>query len=172
MGGVAEPREDIFPVAVFADELQIAVGVQRHERRHGDHRARVLRLADGAAHTLDVGVRRGLRAVVGRRRVGDGLPVVVAVVAAVAEQDGRLAVAAGQVFVHRAQPVADCRAHFRVVFNLDAARGELRQVVIRAEMVAAAVEGDALHDRIAEQNEFFHTGFPLCARSGLCLYPV
>ena len=56
---------------------------------------------------------------------------------------------------------SDCRAHFRVVFNLDAARGELRQVVIRAEVVAAAVEGDALHDRIAEQDEFFHDPFPL-----------
>ena len=91
----------------------------------------------------------------------DGLPVVIAVVAAEAEQHRRIAVTGPELPVKLLQSRVDGRAHFCVVFHGDALRTQRVEIMLLTQVIALAVIGDALDDGVAEDLQIFH-GDPSC----------
>ena len=170
MVGVAQPAEDVLGAEPLGDEGKIPALLQRGQGGHGHARASLPGLADGGAVAVDEALRRGVRQMLAVRIGGDGLPVIVAVVAAEAEQHRRILRARGEPPVDLLEPRVDGRAHPGVVFHCDALRGDGVKIMVLAQMVALAVIGDSHDDGVAEDHQFFH-GKPSCAAVNF-MYPV
>ena len=170
MVGVAQPAEDVLGAEPLGDEGEIPALLQRGQGGHGHARACLPGLADGGAVAVDEALRRSVRQMLTVRIGGDGLPVIVAVVAAEAEQHRRIAVTGPELPVKLLQSRVDGRAHFCVVFHGDALRTQRVEIMLLTQVIALAVIGDALDDGVAEDHQFFH-GKPSCAAVNF-LYPV
>lgn len=96
------------------------------------------------------------------RILRDGLPVVIAVVAAEAEQHRRIAIAGAELPVKLLQSRVDGRAHFCVVFHGDALRTQRVEIMLLTQVIALAVIGDALDDGVAEDLQIFMGIPPAC----------
>ena len=153
---VTQPVQNIFRAQPSGDKGEIPLLLQRRQARHGHAGARALRLADGGAVLVDELLRRRVRQMLAVRILRDGLPVVIAVVAAEAEQHRRIAVTGPELPVKLLQSRVDGRAHFCVVFHGDALRTQRVEIMLLTQVIALAVIGDALDDGVAEDLQIFH----------------
>jgi len=158
---IAQPVQNIFRAQPSGDEGEIPLLLQRRQARHGHACPGALRLADGGAVLVDELLRRRVRQMLAVRILRDGLPVVIAVVAAEAEQHRRIAVTGPELPVKLLQSRVDGRAHFCVVFHGDALRTQRVEIMLLTQVIALAVIGDALDDGVAEDLQIFH-GDPSC----------
>ena len=158
---IAQPVQNIFRAQASGDKGEIPLLLQRRQARHGHTGPGALRLADGGAVLVDELLRRRVRQMLAVRILRDGLPVVIAVVAAEAEQHRRIAVTGPELPVKLLQSRVDGRAHFCVVFHGDALRTQRVEIMLLTQVIALAVISDALDDGVAEDLQIFH-GDPSC----------
>ena len=88
----------------------------------------------------------------------DGFPVIIAVVAAKAEQNRRIAVTGTEFPVKLLQSRIDGRAQLCVFLYGNALRAQRVEVMFLTQMITLAVIGDALDNGVAENLQVFHGG--------------